>query len=309
MEPGEPSAAGLVIFNQLLTRVVLVSRSTARFPGLGDYEVPKGGKLRHENLCDAAMREVQEECGILSSELEVAWDTFQDETIKRGTIRYWAAHTLDYVTPEPEVRDRIRHAKWFTCESALEYLRTTQRPMFQTLWDASRQRRRAGDWPIRSPVPRSLGLEGVEILASDEDDPGPAPLEPQEDECRDEEDWRARGDTGHRADRGARGAPDDADVASERGRERTLGSRWVPRERSDRSRSYNCDPTGSLVKRTPQGKSICYNYNTVAGCSTTKGARNQLSTKGACNQGLHVCNFRLKDGSACAGQHCRESSH
>ena len=291
----EPSAAGLVIFNKLLTRVVLVTRSSAPFPGRRDWELPKGGMRDDENIFEAALREVQEETGIIGAELEVAWDVFQDATIKKGTIRYWGAHTLDFVIPAPEARDRMKLAKWFVIEQALDWVREAQQNVLRDVFRACRLRRNRGDWPMKTPVPRALGLGATEIV--------------------DDDDWEAEA-PGRRP-----GVEDlEGDDAVEEGVTASEDRRWRAEERRgdfdnrsscpgrrDRSRSsYQSDPHGLLVRRTPQGKPICYNYNTRGGCSTTKGPKGEPFT---CRQGLHVCNFRLKNGCACTGLHGRETSH
>ncbi|MDX5319496.1 MAG: NUDIX hydrolase [Bacteroidota bacterium] len=116
------SAAGGLVFNAK-GELLLILRQ-------GKWDLPKGKVDKGETVEEAAVREVQEECGIGKIELAEAlpntYHTYYLEGKKVLKTTYWfTMHTNDYATMTPQLEENITELKWVNpAELDLENLET-----------------------------------------------------------------------------------------------------------------------------------------------------------------------------------------
>lgn len=106
------AAGGVVVRERGGTReVVLVHR-----PRYDDWTLPKGKAHRGESDEDCAVREVEEETGLLCDlGPELATASYHDSSGRAKRVRYWLMRPIDGdLRPAREVDD----ARWVTVESA-----------------------------------------------------------------------------------------------------------------------------------------------------------------------------------------------
>jgi len=286
-DPAPPSASGLVVFNELLTRVLLVTKTPMWREN--NWQLPKGGLERPgrrtpETLEELAFREIEEETGLLEEEVAVCWKCTMDLETRFGPVRWWGAQALCCVAPEPEPGDEIKAAKWWSVKTALsQVLRVDQRVVLEYIWNDMKERRMIDrgvadeavqefqDWieetiedlqphvPGHLPPPPPLPVTRPLIPR--------APSNPPE-WLRDGARWSVPAQ-GHEQHRSAR----------------------------DRSRSPALPGRPGLRVSTSgvtnRGHKICAYFNCGA-CN---------DEMAGCSYGLHVCNWVLRDGTVCSRDH------
>jgi 8-oxo-dGTP diphosphatase len=93
-------------------------------PGYGDWTFPKGKCERGESDEDCALREVEEETGLVCElELELPSTRYRDGRARDKTVRYWQ---LRVVGGEPLYAHEVDEARWLSpseAESLLTYER------------------------------------------------------------------------------------------------------------------------------------------------------------------------------------------
>jgi 8-oxo-dGTP pyrophosphatase MutT (NUDIX family) len=295
-----PSASGLILFNELLTRVVLVTKTPAWC--CDNWELPKGGLQRPgwgskvpETLEELAFREVEEETGILEDEVQVSWDCTADLETRFGPVRWWGAQVLGFVLPEPRPGDQMKAAKWWPVKAALSHvLRKDQRIVLEYVWNGMRRRR---------DVASGVSDDVLELEEFVEEFAEATEIEKTTEET-------------------AKKAAEVALVALEVTRPllprpplhppppRLPKLKWlsggaersVPAQSSgSRSRSRSprlCALTSPVNNR---GEKICEYYN----CGTCIAELEMC----ACIYGLHVCNWVLSDGTVCSRDHACIDDH
>ena len=90
-------------------------------PRYDDWTLPKGKAKAGESDEECALREVEEETGLVC-ELgdEVAVSEYEDAAGRPKRVRYFAMTPRDGSEPTPQ--NEIDEIRWLTCESALETL-------------------------------------------------------------------------------------------------------------------------------------------------------------------------------------------
>lgn len=121
-------AAGGLVTNER-NEVLLISR-------LGRWDLPKGKVERREDVKDAAIREVREECGISPLEIESKiCKTYHVYTIdgKRmfKTTHWFAMRYAGSQTLVPQTEESIVEARWVPADSLASFLSNT----YQTIAD------------------------------------------------------------------------------------------------------------------------------------------------------------------------------
>lgn len=304
-DPATPSASGLVVFNELLTRVMLVTKTPMWREN--NWELPKGGlyikkgKPTPETVEELAFREVEEETGLLEEELAVCWKCTVDLETRYGPVRWWGAQALCCVAPpEPMPGDEMKAAKWWSVKTALsQVLRTDQREVLEYIWNDMKARRNRDrgyaeeavqefqDWieeTIEDLQPHVPGLPPPPPLPVTRPLIPRAPSNPPEWlRDRDGAQWSVPAQ-GHEQHRSAR--------------HRSVPAQGHEQHRhASRSRSPSHPRLPVLRVSTSgvnnRGHKICAYFNSGA-------CNDELA---GCSYGLHVCNWVLSDGTVCSRDH------
>jgi len=106
-------AAGGIVFNEK-NEVLLIKR-------MGKWDLPKGKIDGEESEADAAIREVEEECGIgkLKIEMKIAesFHTYKMHNHRFLKITHWfKMHTSDNKKLVPQLEEQITEAVWYKWE-------------------------------------------------------------------------------------------------------------------------------------------------------------------------------------------------
>ena len=137
---GVVRAAGGIVFRRGVDRsleVLLVHR-----PHYEDWTFPKGKALANESDEDCALREVEEETGLVCSlDLELATTSYVDSKGRPKFVRYWAMSPLQGAfTPHDEI-DEVR---WLEPGRRATGSPTIEISPSWTSWSATRRSTRRG---------------------------------------------------------------------------------------------------------------------------------------------------------------------
>lgn len=108
------AAGGLVVQNNGIEKFLMIYR-------LGFWDLPKGKIDKGENEQQAALREVEEECGVgelsIIREINKTWHLyFHKERWVIKQTHWYLMNSNDKKEPHPQVSENITKAKWVTKE-------------------------------------------------------------------------------------------------------------------------------------------------------------------------------------------------
>lgn len=111
--------AGIIVFysNNDIDQTILVSTKA------GYFSFPKGKRHKLETSLQAAWRELEEETGLTSIDVNLINENYLDECSSRKgkvSIRYWVGY-LNKTKPEIKFdHDELAHVAWYSIDEALK---------------------------------------------------------------------------------------------------------------------------------------------------------------------------------------------
>lgn len=126
-------AAGGVVFKE--TNVLVIHR-------LGKWDLPKGKRDKGEKMKEAAVREVQEECGVfaaLQSKITTTWHTYTYKgkpTLKK--TKWYAMQAIDDKRMTPQLDENIEKVEWVPSREIHSLFHDTYRSI-QFVWQETQQ--------------------------------------------------------------------------------------------------------------------------------------------------------------------------
>ncbi|MFN3783462.1 MAG: NUDIX hydrolase [Spirosomataceae bacterium] len=126
-------AAGGVVFKE--TDILVIHR-------LGKWDLPKGKRDKGEKMKQAAVREVQEECGVLAalqSKITTTWHTYTYKgkpTLKK--TKWYAMQALDDKKMTPQLDENIEKVEWVAAADILSLFQDTYSSI-QFVWQETQK--------------------------------------------------------------------------------------------------------------------------------------------------------------------------
>lgn len=114
MSPTKPSCCGIIVFDQDLTILVKTQH--------GNFSFPKGKRKKRENDLETAWRELEEETGLTSDNVELLHNFYIDECSSKGNIttRYFVGYikkTAERISFNP---NELAGVIWFNIQDAIK---------------------------------------------------------------------------------------------------------------------------------------------------------------------------------------------
>lgn len=108
--------AGFIVLSKDMTKVVIVSTHA------NNLGFPKGKRNRFESYMQTALRELEEETGLTSNEINIVENVFFDEMSLRGhpATRYFVALIKDEHTEFFFDEEELEEVCWLSCDELLE---------------------------------------------------------------------------------------------------------------------------------------------------------------------------------------------